>query len=156
MKKIITILMVLAISMSLNAANKSKSTKDKLAKEIKKELEPRVEKSSGNYVEGTENTVKDAYFQTGGASFYGGKWNGRRTASGEIFNTSQMTAAHKTLPFGTKVRVTNLSNGKSVVVKINDRGPFIKGRVIDLSHAAFSAIENVSRGVAKVKLEILK
>ena len=67
-----------------------------------------------------------------------------------------MTAAHKTLPFGTKVRVTNLSNGKSVVVKINDRGPFIKGRVIDLSHAAFSAIENVSRGVAKVKLEILK
>ena len=121
MKKIITILMVLAISMSLNAASKSKSVKEKLAKEIKKELEPRVEKSSGNYVEGTENTVKDAYFQTGGASFYGGKWNGRRTASGEIFNTSQMTAAHKTLPFGTKVRVTNLSNGKSVVVKINDR-----------------------------------
>ncbi len=156
MKKIITILMVLAISMSLNAASKSKSNKEKLAKEIKKELEPRVEKSSGNYVEGTEKTVKDTYFQTGGASFYGGKWNGRRTASGEIFNTSQMTAAHKTLPFGTKVRVTNLSNGKSVVVKINDRGPFIKGRVIDLSHAAFSAIENVSRGVAKVKLEILK
>ena len=67
-----------------------------------------------------------------------------------------MTAAHKTLPFGTRVRVTNLSNGKSVVVRINNRGPYSKGRIIDLSQAAFSKIENMSKGVTKVKLEIVK
>ena len=67
-----------------------------------------------------------------------------------------MTAAHKTLPFGTKVKVTNLNNGKSVVVRINNRGPYVKGRVIDLSTAAFSAIENPNTGVTSVKLEIIK
>ena len=67
-----------------------------------------------------------------------------------------MTAAHKTLPFGTKVKVTNLSNGKSVVVRINNRGPYVKGRVIDLSTAAFGAIESLNAGVTSVKLEIIK
>ena len=95
-------------------------------------------------------------FQSGKASFYGGKWNGRKTANGEIFDTSMMTAAHKTLPFGTKVKVTNMNNGKSVVVRINDRGPYVNGRVIDLSTAAFSSIESVSAGVTSVKLEIIK
>ena len=82
-----------------------------------------------------EELAKYSYFQTGTASFYGGKWHGRKTANGEIFDTYKLTAAHKTLPFGTRVRVTNLSNGKSVVVRINNRGPYSKGRIIDLSQA---------------------
>ena len=79
--------------------------------------------------------------QAGMASWYGGKFHGRTTASGERYNMNALTAAHKTLPFGTKVKVTNKKNGKSVVVKINDRGPFIKGRVIDLSRAAHQKID---------------
>ncbi len=79
-----------------------------------------------------------------------------KTANGEIFNTYSLTAAHKTLPFNTRVRVTNLNNGKSVIVRINNRGPYIKGRIIDLSTAAFTAIESKNKGIARVKLEIVK
>ena len=86
---------------------------------------------------------------SGGASFYGEKWNGRRTANGEIFNTYELTAAHKSLPFGTKVKVVNKTNGKSVVVRINDRGPFVKGRTIDLSKKAFQSIASIKKGVLK-------
>jgi len=93
--------------------------------------------------------------EIGLASWYGGKFHGRLTASGEVFDTNSFTAAHKTLPFGTIVRVTNLGNGKSVVVRINDRGPFIKGRIIDLSRAAANAIGMIGTGVARVKLDIL-
>ena len=82
--------------------------------------------------------------------------HGSSTAHGARHNRNEMVAAHKSLPFGTKVKVTNLSNGKEVVVRINDRGPFIKGRVIDLSYGAFSKIENPGKGITKVKLEILK
>jgi len=93
--------------------------------------------------------------EEGLASWYGGKFQGRRTASGEIFDTRQLTAAHKSLPFGTRVLVTNLENGRSVEVRINDRGPFVAGRVIDLSLAAASAIGLAGRGVAAVRLEVL-
>jgi rare lipoprotein A len=93
--------------------------------------------------------------EEGLASWYGGKFQGRRTASGEIFDTRQLTAAHKSLPFGTWVLVTNLENGRSVTVRINDRGPFVAGRVIDLSLAAASAIGLAGRGVAAVRLEVL-
>ena len=78
--------------------------------------------------------------QSGRASWYGPGFNGRRTASGETFNTNDMTAAHRTLPFGTKVRVVNKKTGRSVVVRINDRGPYAHGRVIDLSKASAQAI----------------
>ena len=84
------------------------------------------------------------------ASWYGPGFHGRKTASGERFNTGALTAAHKTLPFGTRVRVVNVHTGRSVVVRINDRGPFIRGRVIDLSKAAARAIG--MDGVARVKL----
>lgn len=84
------------------------------------------------------------------ASWYGPGFHGRRTASGERFNTGAFTAAHRTLPFGTRVRVVNQTTGRSVVVRINDRGPFVRGRVIDLSKAAARAI-GVS-GVARVTL----
>lgn len=94
-------------------------------------------------------------YETGKASWYGGKFQGRQTASGEIFDTNLMTAAHKTLPFGSLVKVTNLENGKTVVVKINDRGPFVEGRIIDLSRAAAEEIGMVGAGVADVSLEIL-
>lgn len=90
------------------------------------------------------------------ASYYGNKFNGRKTASGKTFNNTKFTAAHKTLPFGTKVLVTNLKNGKSVVVEINDRGPFIKGRKIDLSKSAFMELtNNKNKGLLNVKIEIL-
>jgi rare lipoprotein A (peptidoglycan hydrolase) len=89
------------------------------------------------------------------ASWYGPGFHGRQTANGERFNQNAMTAAHRSLPFGTKVRVTNANNGRSVIVRINDRGPFVGGRVIDLSAAAAQAIGLQSSGVGSVSLEIL-
>jgi len=93
--------------------------------------------------------------EEGLASWYAGKFQGRQTASGEIFDTNKFTAAHKTLPFGTLVKVTNLDNGKTTVVRINDRGPFIPGRIIDLSRAAAVAIGMAGSGVARVRVEEL-
>src|ERR671939_763982 len=87
---------------------------------------------------------------SGRASWYGSGFNGRRTANGETFNTNALTAAHRTLPFGTKVRVVNKRTGRSVVVRINDRGPYAHGRIIDLSQAAARAIGVA--GVAKVSI----
>ncbi|BCJ59333.1 hypothetical protein Jiend_27550 [Micromonospora endophytica] len=87
-----------------------------------------------------------------GASFY---WEGQLTANGETFNPEEMTAAHKTLPFNTKVRVTNPANGKSVTVRINDRGPFIEGRCLDLSRAAFAKIASLDLGHINVQYEVL-
>ena len=92
----------------------------------------------------------------GVASYYGAKFAGRPTANGEIFNPSAMTAAHKTYPFGTKIRVVNLKNNKSVIVRINDRGPFVKGRIIDLSRGAAEEIGMIVDGIARVRLEILE
>jgi rare lipoprotein A len=91
----------------------------------------------------------------GTASYYGGKFHGRKTASGERFNMNAMTAAHKTLPLGTRVRVTNLRNGESVEVKINDRGPYVKGRIIDLSKGAARELGMIHSGTARVKVEII-
>jgi rare lipoprotein A len=93
---------------------------------------------------------------TGIASYYAAKFNGRRTASGEIFDNTLMTAAHRSLPFGTFIQVTNLRNNKSVIVRINDRGPYAKGRIIDLTKAAAKKIGVSRSGVARVKLEVLK
>lgn len=91
----------------------------------------------------------------GYASWYAGKFQGRTTASGEIFDTNELTAAHKTLPFGTVVAVTNLENDLEVEVRINDRGPFVEGRVIDLSRAAAEAIEMTADGVVPARLTIV-
>lgn len=92
----------------------------------------------------------------GKASYYANKFNGRKTASGEIFSNQKMTAAHRSLPFGTKVLVTNLSNNKSVIVTINDRGPFIKGRIIDLSRIAAEQLDMIHSGVCDVEIKVLK
>ena len=94
--------------------------------------------------------------QQGKASYYANKFNGRKTASGEKFRNSKLTAAHKTLPFGTKVKVTNLRNGKSVKVRINDRGPFVAGRIIDLSKKAARRIDMDKEGVGNVKIRYKK
>lgn len=96
--------------------------------------------------------VDPEFVQEGVASWYGPGFQGRKTANGERFNTSEMTAAHKTLPFNTLVKVTNLSNGVSTVVRINDRGPFIRGRIIDLSRAAKNELQ--MGGLAEVKIEL--
>ena len=99
---------------------------------------------------------KDAGVKTashGVASFY---TEGTKTASGEKFNTMEMTAAHPTLPFGTKLRVTNVASGQSVTVRVNDRGPYIRGRVVDVSYSAADALGMVGKGVAKVKLDVVQ
>jgi len=93
--------------------------------------------------------------QTGLASWYGPGFHGKTTSSKEIFNMYDLTAAHRTLPFGTHVMVTNLDNGKSAIVRINDRGPFIKGRIIDLSYAAANTLGMIGKGIVKVKIEVL-
>ncbi|MBC8053942.1 MAG: septal ring lytic transglycosylase RlpA family protein [Sphingobacteriaceae bacterium] len=98
----------------------------------------------------------DRVTQKGKASYYAKKFNGKKTASGEKFRSSKRTAAHKTLPFGTKVKVTNLENGKSVKVKINDRGPFVAGRIIDLSKKAARKIGMLDDGVAPVEIKYKK
>jgi rare lipoprotein A len=117
---------------------------------------------SGNYdstmptrTEPPVGSVKQALQRSGEglASFYG---SGLQTANGEKFNPRALTAAHRTLPFGTKVRVTNVRSGRSVTVRINDRGPFIPGRVIDVSPAAAEELGIVGRGIAKVKLDVVQ
>lgn len=90
------------------------------------------------------------------ASFYAEKFHGKRTSNGEIFNMNDLTCAHKSLPFNTILKVTNLSNGKSVQVRVNDRGPFVAGREIDLSKAAAKKIGMITSGTAKVKIQIVK
>ncbi len=104
----------------------------------------------------TRSVSTSGAYQIGEASYYADKFHGRMTANGETFDMYAITAAHRKLPFGTKVRVTNLVNGMNVVVRINDRGPFVKGRIIDLSYGAAKKIGLVQSGVTKVKLEILK
>jgi len=105
--------------------------------------------------------VRTKYFpegniQTGLASWYGENFHGKLTSNREIYNMNDMTAAHKTLPFGTRVIVTNLNNNKSVTVRINDRGPYIEGRNIDLSYAAAKVLEMIEPGVVPVTIEVLK
>ena len=99
--------------------------------------------------------VQETELDGGTASYYGNELAGNRTASGERFDPGQLTAAHRTLPFGSKVRVTNISTGDSVIVRINDRGPFHRGRVIDVSHAAAREIGMHRSGTARVKLALL-
>lgn len=109
---------------------------------------------SGNSSSVQSNVSVGTIFR-GKASFYDDKYDGRQTASGEIFSQDKNTAAHRTWQFGTKCKVTNLKNGKSVIVIVNDRGPFIKDRVIDLSKSAAEAIDMIKDGVADVEIEII-
>lgn len=96
-----------------------------------------------------------AYAEEGNASWYGAPFHGRRASNGEIYDMNKMTAAHRTMAFGTMVKVTNLTNGKTAVVRITDRGPFVDNRIIDLSMAAAKAIESIGPGVVPVRLEVI-
>ena len=99
--------------------------------------------------------IPAGYTEEGKASWYGEPFNGRRSSNGEIYDMNKLTAAHRTMPFETMVRVTNLNNGKSTTVRITDRGPFVDNRIIDLSLAAAREIESIGPGVVSVRLEVL-
>ena len=105
---------------------------------------------------GYVSTRERAARSDGKASYYADRYHGRTTANGEKFDVNKLTAAHKTLPFNTVVRVTNLNNGKSVTVRVNDRGPFVQGRVIDLSPAAARKIDMIRDGVVPVRLDVVR
>lgn len=113
-------------------------------KNAKKTSSPKVGKSA---------PAKPGYVEEGMASWYGKRFHGRKTANGERFNMNALTAAHRTLPFGTMVKVTNLGNKKTVTVRINDRGPWVKNRIIDLSYAAAKQIGMIEKGCVKVRIE---
>ena len=123
--------------------------------------EGNIRRSTGTNIDTKESLKKDrtdvSKYETifGKASYYADKFHGKKTANGEIFDMNGLTAAHKTLPFGTICRVTNLENQKQVIVKINDRGPFIEGRILDLSKGAAKALDAIQIGVIEVKIEIL-
>ena len=93
---------------------------------------------------------------TGKASYYGQKFHGRKCASGQVFDMNKLTCAHKTLPFGTMLRVTNLKNGKSTLVEVTDRGPYAKGRIIDLSQAAAEELDMIAAGVTNVEISVVE
>jgi len=131
MKKII-LLVIIVISSFVGCSSSKHSTKHR---------------SNSHFKVGTKTK--------GIASWYGDQFHGKLTASGEKYNMYKLTAANKTLPFGTIVKVTNLDNGKSVKVKINDRGPYVKGRLIDLSRAAFKKIAPSGAGIIHVEMTIL-
>jgi rare lipoprotein A len=106
-------------------------------------------------VHSTAATEGAAYIEEGNASWYGAPFHGRRASNGETYDMNKMTAAHRTMAFGTLVKVTNLTNGKTAIVRITDRGPFIENRIIDLSMAAAKAIESIGPGVVPVRLEVI-
>ena len=96
------------------------------------------------------------YTEEGKASFYADRHQFKKTASGELYNHDLKTAAHKKMPFGSKINVTNVNNGRSVIVVVNDRGPFVNGRIVDLSKSAFSSIGNTSAGLLSVEIEVIE
>ncbi len=96
------------------------------------------------------------FVEYGMASYYSDEFHGKKTASGEIYNKYEYTCAHRTLPFGTKIKVTNLENKKCVIVRVNDRGPQKRERIVDLSYIAAKDIEMIHKGVVKVRIEVIK
>ena len=144
----------LAVLRSPVMAKEAKASKAKVVhttvKVSKSSVSGQVKKVSYSPV-----SAKAKFASAGVASYYGPGFHGRRTANGERFDMHAMTAAHRTLPFGTLVKVTNLSNGKSTVVRVTDRGPYVGNRVIDLSVAAAKQIGSTHSGVAQVSLEIV-
>lgn len=111
--------------------------------------------NSGNGFDGRKPAAARGLKQIGFASWYGGRFHGRRAASGEVFDRTRLTAAHRTLPFGTRVRITNLKNGQSVRVRVTDRGPYKKSRIVDLSKAAADQLGFTASGIAPVRLEVI-
>lgn len=112
--------------------------------------------TSANTTKYEDNNTEVVTVMYGKASYYGSEFEGRNTSNGETFSNREYTAAHKSLPFGSLVKVTNLANNKSVIVRINDRGPYVAGRVIDLTRVAAEELDMVRAGIIDVKIELLK
>ncbi len=104
----------------------------------------------------TSETIAAGTVFYGKASYYGDEFNGRKTANGEIYEGDKITAAHKTLPFGTMIKVRNLNNNKEIVVRVNDRGPFVSGRIVDLSYAAAKSLDMIRDGVVDVEITVIE
>ena len=153
--KHLALVLLLAASQALASPNSEEFMVEPAEKETGGVLNP-SQTSKAKAEEGA-NRPNSSLLQVvnGAASWYGPGFYGRTTANGERFRKGTMTAAHRTLPFGTKVRVTNLNNGRSVVVRINDRGPFRAHRVIDLAHGAASELKMMRSGEVPVRLEVL-
>jgi rare lipoprotein A len=158
MKKVFILsILFLSAGLAFGQINKDKTKPILLKDTLKKEEVILFEKS-----ENTDSLIVakgkfKLHKQQANASYYADKFNGKRTANGEKFSNSKYTAAHRKFPFGTILKITNESNGKFVIVKVNDRGPFSKGREIDLSKKAFMELAtNKNTGVLKVKIEILE
>jgi len=157
------ILIIVLISLALSGYVSSEDKETKEAKKVAEKVKRKVEHTEK--AEGSQDLVKDKVTvkkkddgqpmveQVGEASFYGPGFHGKKTANGETFDQNEKTAAHPTLPLGTKATVTNLDNGTSVDVTINDRGPYVKGRDIDLSKGAAKELGMTKDGVAPVKIE---
>ncbi len=153
-KRIFSVNLVLFVLLSLGCSSPAQGeTKRSSPQKIHLETYP----TSKTYQEKSHNKklskLKNTFQQMGKASWYGEKFHGRKTANGESFNMNAMTAAHRTLPFGTKVEVTDLDSGKKVIVRINDRGPYSGGRIIDLSKKAASKLGIIKKGVARVHIK---
>ena len=157
---------ILIIFLVFSAPNQHVSAQDKATQQAEKIAEKVKQKAQASEkAEGRQDLVKDKVTikkgkdgqpvveQRGEASYYGAGFQGKKTAAGEKFDQNERTAAHPALPLGTKATVTNLQNGKSVDVKINDRGPYVKGRDIDLSKSAAKKLGMTKEGVAPVKIE---
>ena len=142
-------------STSVAKGQPKKKSKPLKATVAKSELaSPVIKKSKTAHPHDPRQISTQNAYQLGIASYYGKKFHGRKTANGETFNMYKMTAAHRVLPLGTYLKVTNMSNGHWVEVKVNDRGPFIEGRILDLSFGAALELEMVKAGTAEVRLEI--
>lgn len=152
LKQLMTLLITVLIGFSPVSALSAEKQQNNATKQAPK----KHSKASGKKAATQTLPTDKQYQQTGLASFYAKKFNGRKTASGERYQDNLLTAAHRTLPLGTMVKVTNLRNGHQITVRINDRGPFIKGRIIDLSRRAAGELGMVSAGMARVKIETIK
>jgi rare lipoprotein A len=138
-------LMIAFLVIGLGAAQGPNNSEASSAPDKSAQIKPEVQRQA-----------KSQPYQVGTASWYGEDFEGKTTASGEDYEMYDMTAAHPTLPLGSYVRVTNLRNGRAVVVKVNDRGPIVEGRIIDLSYGAAQALQFQQRGLQRVRLDVVK
>ena len=145
---------IIFLSSSIYAFDKKIDSIEELTKtaDITVPTEQKTKTQAKDIVNKSKKSLQTKY---GSASFYGPGFHGRKTASGEVFNQNALTAAHRTLPFGTKLRVTCTATGRSTIVKVNDRGPYHGNRILDLSVGAAKAIGMVEKGVTNVKYEVL-
>jgi rare lipoprotein A len=138
-------LMIAVLVIGLGAAQGPNNSEASSAPDKSAQIKPEIQKQA-----------KSQPYQVGTASWYGEDFEGKTTASGEDYDMYEMTAAHPTLPLGSYVRVTNLHNGRAVVVKVNDRGPIVEGRIIDLSYGAAQALQFQHRGLQRVRLDVVR